>query len=87
MNNSEEKKRKLLKAEIIIIIVALLAILIPQLAGTTTVARESGTVKDLEDLNGKKIGLTRDSEFEEMASEMWPDSELYYADDAAEGGN
>jgi His/Glu/Gln/Arg/opine family amino acid ABC transporter permease subunit len=84
MNNSEEKKRKLLKAEIIIIIVALLAILIPQLAGTTTVARESGTVKDLEDLNGKKIGLTRDPEFEEMASEMWPDSELYYADDAAE---
>lgn len=84
MNNSEEKRRKLLKAEIIIIIVALLAILVTQLAGTTTVAREAGTVKDLEDLNGKKIGLTRDSEFEEMASEMWPDSELYYADDAEE---
>lgn len=84
MNNNDHNKRKLLKAEIIIIIAAVLILLVPQLVGTTTTAREPGPVHDVEDLNGKTIGLAKGSELEKLASERWPDSELYYADDASE---
>ena len=84
MKNNEENRKRLLKAEIIIIIAAVLIVLIPQLIGTATVAREPGPVHDIEDLNGKKIGLVKDPEFERFVADMWPDSELYYADDAAE---
>lgn len=84
MMKRDDKDNKIRIAEIIIIVAAILIMLLSQLVGTTTSPREAGPIHDIEDLNGRTIGLTRNSDFEKTAKENWPDSEIFYVDDSAE---
>ena len=80
----KRKERKILTAELLIVAAVVLAVLLTQLIGTISVAQEKGSWRSPEDLNGKTIGAAAGSELLSVSAEIWPDSEIYEAGDAAE---
>jgi len=82
---NQNKERNILIAEIIIVILIILAILLPQLIGTVSVAQSGGEWKTYDDLNGKVIGITEGSGFENAASDLLlNDNDIFYGADYAE---
>ena len=74
-------KKKIIISEIIIIIALVLAIILSQITGETEVTIDLGEWTSIYDLEGKSIGMLKDSGYEEEAAKRWDDIDIVYADE------
>ena len=79
-----KKNKGILVSEIGILVAIILALLLPQLWGEVVVPVSQGTWKSIYDLEGRTIGMVRDSGYEQGAAKRWKETETRYAEDKEE---